>query len=219
MTNITLKPEKGEVTLNLTQINAQAISAKQIANTLEITNDLEAEVADEMLMKFRRQYNEIEDIRKNEVKPFNELIKRINNILKPILNSFDEAEGILKKKRAEYLKLKEKAIEEENRKRLQEFQQKVAEEQQKAKEEKRDAEIINPPAVVVQEAVRTAEGAISAKKEWIFEIVNIHELYKAAPELVELKPKIREIKERIKNGEQIPGLRVYQDYVQRVRLR
>jgi hypothetical protein len=213
------KPEKSEASIDVALWHARVEEANREASAIVITDDVEDGMAADSLANITKFQKSVEDERKSQVSPFNAVVKKINDTYKSFSDPLDLAIKTIKGKRNTYLLEKDRRIAEENRKRQEEFQKKIAEEQKLAKKEKREAEIVAPPPVVLEtkEAVHTFSGTVSASKVWNHEVVDITALYKARPDLVKLEPKTREIKEATKNGEQIEGLRVFQEYSQRTR--
>jgi hypothetical protein len=215
----TLKTEKSEVNIDVALWNARAIEAQRMAGKIEITDEIEEGMAVDSMTGWNKFLKAAEDERKNQVEPFNKVVKAVNSAYKSITEPFESAITIVKKKRSAYLLEVDRKIAEENRKRQEEFDRQVAEAQRLAKEQKIDAPVIAPPPVILEtkEAVHTSTGTASASKVWKAEVVNIEELYKARPDLVKLEPKMREINSATANGQQIPGLRVFQEYAQSMR--
>lgn len=198
--------------VDMLKINAMSIEAKMIADNIEITDDDEAVMATDSLSKIKKFQKSIETERKQAVQPFNELVKRVNTMFKPISDSLDDAERIIKEKIGNYAQEKEKRRQKEEQKRLEEFAKKIAEEQAKARAEKRDANIVAPPVTLLQETqIRGTSGITSTSKFWNYEVENIQALFVARPDLVKIEPKHREILDAIKSNQAIAGLRIYED--------
>lgn len=70
---------------------------------------------------------------------------------------------------------------------------------------KRTADILLAPAP----AAPKIKG-VSVAKSWRFSVEDVEALYRARPDLVELVPSVRRINEAIKGGQQIQGLRVWE---------
>lgn len=96
-----------------------------------------------------------------------------------------------------------------NEKARKELEEKIA--AQKAEDEKRHLANLqamrDAPKPV---AVEKVSGQV-ARERWTFEVEDIHALYKHDPSLVRLEPHTSAINIRIAGGQQIPGLRVFQD--------
>ena len=214
-----LKPEKTEVHINLARWNALAIEAQRMSVQIEITDEVEEGMAIDSMANWNKFLKTAEEERKDQVDPFNKVVKAVNAAYKSITEPFEAAVNLVKKKRSAYLLEMDRRIAEENRRRQEEHEKEVAEAQRLAKEQNIEAPVIAPPPVILEtkEAVHTSSGTVSASKVWKAEVVNIEELYHVRPDLVKLEPKVREINAAIINGQQIPGLRVYQEYDQRTR--
>lgn len=204
----------GERVIDLTQWNGLAIQAERIAAAIEITSDEEDVMAVDSLSDVTRFKKEVEAARKGEVDPFNKLVKRVNDLFRPIADSLENAEKVIKDKRVFYLREKERVRQTEEQKRLAEYNAKLEAERKKAEEEKREMKIVTPPPVILAAPTTTRgeTGASSAKKFWNYEVTDIGELYKARPDLVKIEERRREILEALKTNQSIPGLRVFEDY-------
>jgi hypothetical protein len=158
---------------SLVQWTGMSIEAERIANAIEITCDEEESMAISAISKIKSFGKETEAARKNHVEPFNKLVKRVNDMFRPISDSIEKAETEIKAKIGGYRTEKEKARLEFERKQQEEFQRKIAEEQAKAKAEKREAVIIAPPVATMKETVtRTENGSAFSRKVWKFRIVD-----------------------------------------------
>jgi len=213
------RPKNSEVKFNAALWNARAVEARRMADQIAITDEVEEGMAVDSMTTWNKFYKEAEEERQAQVKPFNDVVKEINNAYKAVTVPVEEAVKIVKKKRSDYLFEVDRRIAEENRKRQEEFQRQVAEAQKLAEKKKIEAPVLAPPPVILEtkEAVRTTTGTVSASKVWKAEVIDINALFVARPDLVKLEPKIREINAATSNGEQIPGLRVYQEYAQSTR--
>jgi hypothetical protein len=216
-----LKSEKNEVSIDVALWNARAIESQRLADRIEITDDMEEEIAVGFITGTTKFFKDAEEERKSQVDPFNSLVKKINRVYKSISDPLSASIEIVKKKRSAYLMEKDRKIAEENRRRQEEHQKEIEEVQKLAAEMETEAPVIAPPPTILEtkEAVRTENGSAFARKEWFAEVTDVELLYKTRPDLVKLETKLREIKSATKNGEQIPGLRVYQDYSQSTRTR
>lgn len=199
--------------IDLTKWNGFAIQAERTAQAIQITCDEENVMATDALSEIKTFQKEVEAFRKSEVDPFNKLVKRINDIVRPIGESLDNAEKTIKDKARFYALEKERVRQEEERKRQAEYQAKLEEERKKAIAEKREQVIVTPPPTIMA-APPTTRGEIGAstiKKFWNYELLDIDVLYKTRPDLVKIEEKRREILVAIKINQNISGLRVFED--------
>ena len=203
----------GDRSIDLTQWNGFAIQAERTANAIEITTDEEDSMAIDSMSEITRFKKDIEAARKDEVGPFNELVKRVNDLFRPITTSLEVAEKMIKEKRVFYLREKERVRQAEEAKRLAEYQAKIEAERKKAEAEKREVKIVTPPPVILQAPSTThgSAGSSTAKKFWNYEVTDIDALYKARPDLVKMEPKPREILAAVKTNQTIPGLKIFED--------
>jgi hypothetical protein len=203
----------GNQDIDLTEWNGKAIQAERTAAAIEITTDEEDSMAVDSLAEITRFKRGVESARKTEVEPFNLLVKKINDIFRPISESLDAAESVIKGKRKFYLQEKERVRQEEEGKRLAEYQAKIEAEKKKAEAEHREVKIVTPPPVILPSAptTRGESGTSTAKKFWNYEVTDIAALYKARPDLVKIEQKPREILAAVKVDQSIPGLRIFED--------
>jgi hypothetical protein len=204
----------GDRKIDLTQWNGFAIQAERTAASIEIACDEEDSMAIDSMSEITRFKKDVEAARKSEVSPFNELVKRINDLFRPITESLEVAERAIKDKRTFYLKEKERVRQAEEAKRLEEYNRKLEEERKKAAEEKREQKIVTPPPVILQAPSTThgSTGSSSARKFWNYEVLDIAELAKARPDLVKMEPKAMAILSAAKITQTIPGLRIFEDF-------
>jgi hypothetical protein len=203
----------GDRDIDLTQWNGFAIAAERTANAIEITTDEEDSMAIDSMSEITKFKKDVEAARKDEVGPFNELVKRVNDLFRPITTSLEVAEKMIKDKRVFYLKEKERVRQIEEQKRLVEYNARIEAERKKAAKEKREMAIVTPPPVILEAPSTThgSAGSSTAKKFWNYEVTDIDALYKARPDLVKIEPKPREILAAVKTNQTIPGLKIFED--------
>ena len=199
-------PEMNE----LVKWQGYSIEAERMAQSLAITCDEEDQMAVGSLSQIKQFQKETENARKAHVDPFNTLVKRVNGMFKPIAESLERAENVIKEKMKFYRIEKEKVRQREEAKQLEEYRAKIAAEVKKPEAEQR---IVAPPPVILPAATTTrgGEGSASAKEFWNYEVMDIAALYAARPDLVTLEGKRRDILAAVKTNQTIPGLRIYKD--------
>ena len=74
----------GNQDIDLTEWNGKAIQSERTAAAIEITTDEEDSMAVDSLAEITRFKKGVESARKTEVEPFNLLVKKINDIFRPI---------------------------------------------------------------------------------------------------------------------------------------
>lgn len=206
-----IKPE--DLRIDVVKWNAYAIEAEKTAGVISIADDTEEGMAVDYLSKIKSFQKETEAARVAHVDPFNTLVKRVNGIFKPIGTSLENAEKAIKEKVKFYRMEKERVRQEEEARRLKEYQEKVAAEQAAAKAKGESAPIIAPPPTILPAAqtTRGEVGATTASKFWNYEVTDLAALYVARPDLVTLEVKRRETLAAITKNQNIPGLRIFED--------
>jgi hypothetical protein len=200
-----IKPE--DYSVDLTEWNALSIKAERISEAIEVNNDTEEQMAIDSLSDIKRFQKQVEDARKSEVDPFNKLVKRINDIFRPIGDGLAKSEETIKGKIKAWRIAKEEIRRVEERKQMEEYQKKIAEEQAKAKKEKREAEIIVPPPAIIPTQTIGTQGKAPTRKVWKFEVVDETKIPRQYLVIDEVK-----IRAAIKSGlKEIDGLRIYED--------
>lgn len=79
----------------------------------------------------------------------------------------------------------------------------------RAKEAEKELELAESTPVPVTPAAPSKVAGATIKQEYDFEVLDIHALYKARPDLVKLEAIRSEVKIHIAYGQQLPGLRVF----------
>ena len=83
-----LKPEKTEVHINLARWNALAIEAQRMSVQIEITDEVEEGMAIDSMANWNKFLKTAEDERKDQVDPFNKVVKAVNAAYKSITEPF-----------------------------------------------------------------------------------------------------------------------------------
>lgn len=206
MTTAIIKPEDYDI--DLTTWNALSIKAERIAEAISVDSDEEEQAGINSLADIKRFMKQVEEARKSQVDPFNKLVKRVNDIFRPIGDGLEKSESIVKDKIKQWRIKKEAIRQEEERKRQLEYQKKIAEEQARAKKEKREAEIIVPPPVVIQTTTRGNDSTAASRKVWKYEIVDESKITRDYLMIDESK-----IKQMIRAGvREISGVRIFEDF-------
>jgi len=216
MGNAIVKAE--DYNLDLTEWNALSIKAERTANAITVDSDEEEQMSIDSLGEIKRFMKQVEEARKGQVEPFNKLVKRVNDIFRPIGDSLDKSEAIIKDKIKQWRIKKEEIRQAEEKKRLAEYQKKIAEEQAKAKKEKREAEIIVPSPAVLPTQTKGNTASAPTRKMWKAEVVDPALFIKAiaegkAPiEAIEIKASfINAQAKQYKRDGVYPGIRFYED--------
>ena len=206
MTTAIIKPE--EFDIDLTEWNALSIKAERIANAIEIDSDEEEQMGIDSLADIKRFQKQVEEARKNQVDPFNKLVKRVNDIFRPIGDGLVKSEAVIKDKVKNWRVKKEQIRQAEERKRQAEYAAKIAEEQAKAKLEKREVEIVIPPPAIIQTITRGTSSTASSRKVWKFEILDESKIPRQYLIVDESK-----IRAAIKLGtREIEGVKIFEDF-------
>ena len=211
MNTAIIKPE--DLQLDLVTWQGFSIQAERIASSIEITCDEEEGMAVDSLSQIKTFMKQTEEARKNEVDPFNRLVKRVNDMFRPIGESLENAEKAIKEKVKFYRIEKERIRQEAERKRQEEYERKVEEERKKAEATGKEQKIVTPPPTVLPVAQTThgSIGSATAKEFWNYEVMDIQALYAVRPDLVKMEVKARETKAACQISQTIPGLRIFED--------
>lgn len=198
---------------DLVKWQGYSIEAERIAGVIEITSDEEDQMAIDSLSRIKTFQKEVVAAKDKELDPFKVLVNRVRNMFAPIEDSLTKAESIIKDKRKAFVVAREKAREEENRKRMEEHAAKVKAERDAAKAAGTTAPIVAPPPVVMSAPVTTRGevGQSTVKKFWNYEVTDLQQFATACPTLVKIEVKRRETLEVLKTNQNIPGLRVFED--------
>lgn len=184
------------IKVDLVKWNANAIIAEQMANAIEISSDEENEMAINTLSNVKKYFKEIESSESEAVKPINTLKQRVKDLYRPIIDSFEKSEKIIKDKMLTFAKEKEaerKRLEAERQKAFEEAQAKAkaeaAEKQRIADAEAKknktapvvvETAYVEPPKPILEEkTVKTSVGSSTIIKSWKGEVSNPMELLKA----------------------------------------
>ena len=201
---IIVRPE----TIDMTTWNALSIKAERIAGAIEVDSDAEEQMAIDSLADIKRFMKQVEEARKGQVDPFNKLVKRVNDIFRPIGDGLTKSESIIKDKVKQWRIKKEEIKQVEERKRQAEYAAKIAEEQAKTKLEKREAEIVLPPPSIIQTQTRGSSSTASNRKVWKYEILDETKIPREYLIIDESK-----IKAMIKAGvREIAGVKIFEDF-------
>ena len=198
------------------QRNSQEVfeSAKKVVVKDQVSYEYQAG----SLRNIKTQWSEIENKRKELVKPFQLAVKKLNDFFSVPLNQLKTAENLIKQALITYIDLKEKErIEEEMKLRaaaeketakLEKKADRLEEKGQteKAEEIRLDAKSI--PIPVVAKKVEKIKG-VSFKEIWKFEIIDLDKLPRKYL-LPDLKT-LGEIARSTKGKVTIPGVRIYSD--------
>jgi len=170
------KPEKKEVldlTTSIKKVATKASKLEKEVAVLVVSNDQEAEGANEVLGRVKTAYNEAEKERKFFVDPLNAHVKEINAKYKEKTAPLLQAETIIKKALSAFqMKKIEQARKEEA---------KLLEKQEKknAKLEAQGKSVDFMPAPQIEKPntmIQTKSGKSVAKLVWKVEIKNVHDL-------------------------------------------
>ena len=221
--------------VDLIKWHAYSIEAEATAGFITITDDEENGMAINTLSKIKTFGKEVESARTETVKPLNDLTKRVNSMYKPITESLEKSEKVIKGKMLSFAQEKERIRQLEEQKRQREFEEAKRKAELEFLEAKKKAEaeakknktvpvvveqkFIEPPVALVEEkTVRTSEGVTSIVKSWKGEVVNPMELLKGIIEgrisiaCVEFKPaELNNYAKAKKVAGTFDGIRVFED--------
>ena len=166
----------------------------------------------------------IDNTAKNFVGPVLDEISRLSKLI----SSFQKEEiEKAEKLRREQEAIRAKALKEAEEKRLQLEAQEAAAKtaaqkldvlQQQEAEEKKLEEAVRQTAQAENSIAPARTAGMVVKKSWKFEVIDIHALFKAKPDLCVITPNNAAIRGMISGGmRECPGLRIYEDISTTVR--
>ena len=168
---------KAEATriVDIVKLSARTIDLKAKAEAIEVKTDEQESGAADILKEIKLIGTEAEALRKEKVNPFNALVKRINDVFRPVTADLESAEGTIKNKVLTYRQYKERLRQEEERKREEEYRRKVEEERKKAEAQKEAFVPPSPPPIIIpmENKVSGSSGSLSTRKVWRFKVVDI----------------------------------------------
>ena len=179
-------------------------------NTLTVADQKEYDSAGVFCKDIKTARKKIEEKRKFFVDPYNQTVKRINEIFKDKTKSLDEIEKLVKGKMIAWYQIEQKRIEaeraeidEQNRKKL---------EKQAAKIEAEPEKIIAPVALkagpaVIEQTSKTENATMTVKKNWKWDLIDMAQV--PAEYLILDEKKLNRI---VKAGiREIKGIRIYSE--------
>jgi hypothetical protein len=191
----------------------------EVDNMGIITEQTAADRATEIGAVCKRKLKELKAIKEETERPHRDYLRQLGNIFKQFQDPLEHFPRVLGQKLADFRRFQENerrrkiAAQEAEARRLREAEEKKA---QEAAEKGAPYEPVAPAPVVVEEppkVTRTAEGSSSQRKDWTFEITD--------PEKVPNEYRVideKMIRKAVKAGiREIPGVRIYQDYVTQFR--
>lgn len=181
--------------IDLVKWNAYSLEAEATANFITITDDTENGMAINTLSKIKTFGKEVESARTETVKPLNDLTKRVNAMYKPITESLDKSEKVIKEKMLSFAQEKERIRQLEEQKRQREFEEAKRKAELEYLEAKKKAEaeakknktvpivveqkFVEPPMALVEEkTVRSSEGQTTIMKSWKGEVASPMDILK-----------------------------------------
>jgi len=200
--------------VDIVKLSARTIDLKAKAEAIEVKSDENESAAADLLKEVKSILKEAEELRKEKVNPFNALVKRINDVFRPVTEDCTASENTIKSKVLGYRQYKERLRQEEERKREEEYRRKVEEERKKAESEKKAFVPPPPPPVIIptENKVSGSSGSLSTRKVWRFKVVDI----KLVPEEFKVIDETA-VRARIMNMSAnkvtpvIPGLDIFQE--------
>jgi hypothetical protein len=203
-----------DVEIDIVELEKKSLAASALADELAITDDKGEAFAIDALADIKDYAKRVEATRKEVVKKPNDFVDRINGIFKPVKESFDSATKKITIKLSFYRDQKRILAEEKKQRELEVYQAKVENEKIEAARQQRQEKIIAPPITSLVEEPKTVRTG-TAKATFVefndYEVVDIHAVYAAFPELVKLEIRRKETLEALKTREMIPGLTIFKN--------
>lgn len=165
------------VTIDLVRWQGYSIEAERIADAVIISDDSENEMALSAVKKIKTFYREVEEARKESVSPFNDYVKRINDMFRPIADSLAKAEFIIKQKMLAFNNEKERIRREEQERLRKQHEEEVRRAQQEAKAKNIEPVIPLPPPILMEEnSVKTDGASASFVSVWKAQVTDLKTL-------------------------------------------
>lgn len=198
------------------ELQVAAVALRTLKGFLTKLESSRKEVKNPILEKGR----EIDRIAKDSAGPVEAEVARINRLVLDFQRAEMERADRQRKFRESMERKKREAAEAEARRLREQAAGAIIPEEAEALRQQSEAaqERAEAQAIVTVQAPPKAEG-VSVKKDWFHEVVDLHALYRARPDLVTLEPKTAAINAAIRqNGmRDCPGLRIFEDLSTRVR--
>jgi len=193
-------------------IGALEVSASEVmslAHNIMIVNEETLTQAIDDLGRVKQRGKEIETRRKGYSEPLGIITKRINGLFMPIINTFENAERLLKTKIGNYQIVKEKAAREERERLDREYQKAVAAEEKKAEKKGIEPKYVPPPAFVeeISPTTRGSAGSATVKMVWKHEVIDASKV-----PLMYCSPDPAKIRTAVASGvRKMPGVRIWEE--------
>lgn len=208
-----------EITLN-NQLETQIQAAIKKTATFVVASEKDLEQATDICKFIKEKIKQVESARKELVNPLNAHVDNINAKFKTLSDPLKKAEITIKSNMLSFqqkLEAERRAEEEAKRKELEEFTRKAAEEAraigdiETAKEIDKATNIMINKPIELERVRGGATGAVSSiTKRWKAKIINIEELAKARPDLIQ--PDMIAINKLVSAGvRDIAGVEIYQE--------
>ncbi len=219
-TEVLTLPINGKVAkieIDLMKYTALGLEAETIANKMDVLDDDGESKAADVLSAIIGHKKTVEAARVENVDPFNQFVKRVNSMFKPLTTALENAELTIKTKVLGYRKEKQARIDAENRKAQAEFEKSQKAAEKKAEKTGKDVAFVPPP--VIQEVSTTTRGAsggaITEKKFWTAQITDPKKVpieYYLAPNVQEeLLKNMKALSRSTKGSVPVGGVKFYED--------
>jgi len=210
-----------EVTLTPEAVETRDGLLAQAAELTAVEDEIDADSAAAVLRDLTTFTRLIESGRTSVKKPVLDIGRQIDGVAKELVGTIksesDRLSKLLGTYQAEQRRQAEAKVQEEQRKLQQEAEERAraitaAPTEELRQEAMEDAKIaLAAQQDAVAEVTPPKIDGTQVRKTWKFEVTDIKALYKAAPYLCNIEPNSDAIRAAIKNGEQFPGLRTWQE--------
>jgi hypothetical protein len=194
--------------VDVAPLEATAGETLAAAKGLLIVNDETLQAAVDQVALVKRQAKEVDLRRVTYTTPLRILTERLNGLFMPILDTFKDAEQVLKAKIGNYHQAREQAALAEQEKRAAEYRKKVAAEEAKAKKFHVEPKYIPPPVYEVRKpTTRGGSGTATVKMVWKYEVTEEEKVPRQF-----CSPDSKKIRAAIDQGVRtIPGVRIWEE--------
>lgn len=204
-----------EVNLQPEAIQARDALLVRLSQATEVTDELDADYAADVLKEVTVAVKDMEATRKEVKAPVLDLGKRIDATAKDFATSLKSEKTRIEKMLGSW-EANQRRIREEAQRKEREAQEAARKEAEQALAEGDDeaaakaADKIAESKAVVEASAHRPEGT-AVRETYKFEVENLDALFKAAPHLCKIEPDNTAIRAAIKKSQSIAGLRIWKE--------
>lgn len=210
---------------NEQQLTAQAVDFLDKAKAITVTDQASLEAAATYLRENKTEQKRLDDQRRGMVDPLNGVVKQINALFKPVIETLEQAERIVKGAVSNYQVAEQRRIAQENaareeaaRKERERLERQAARALEQGKAEKAEALQVQAATTVAVTAEAPAKVAgLGMRMAWAAEVTDIREVCRQVadghipPTVIDFKQsELNRLAASFQNSREFPGLRITQ---------